>query len=318
MSERLGIRRTAVIETAIYLGALLALDYFLFDGTRFRDVVPHPFWPIVILIAAQYGTSEGLMAATAATAALFVGNVPEQTIAQDAYDYLADLVRQPTMWLVTATVLGELRMRHVRERNDLRREVAAGLERQRELEAAHAHVSGLKDHLETRVATQLRSAMTMYHAARSLEKTDTSLVLLGVMEVVRSVMNPEKFSLYLLREDVLEVSIAEGWMPQDQYIRVFRAESRLFQHVVAGQQVLCVANEQDEETLLKQGVLAGPLMDNETGDVLGMLKIEEMGLFEMHFTNVQTFRVLCDWIADSYLVARRFEDAAELEPKRAV
>lgn len=317
MSDR--IRRAALLEIALYLGAALALDVFIFDGTRFRDVAPHPFWPIVLLIAAQYGTTEGLIAAGAATLALLGGNIPPQSIAQDRYDYLLAILREPVLWFVAATLLGELRMRHVRERMALDRALDDARRREEALRAAYTRVAALKDSLETRVASQLRTAMTMYSAARSLEKQDTSLVLLGVMEVVRTVMNPEKFSLYLLREDVLEVSIAEGWKPEDPFTRVFRAESRLFQEVILGQRVVCAASEADEEVLRKEGVLAGPLMDNENGDVLGMLKVEVLGLFELHFTNVQTFRVLCDWIADAYVNARRLELAAaepELERHR--
>lgn len=316
MTGGFGVRRTAVIEIALYLGAAVALDYAFFSGVRFRDVAPHPFWPIVILVAVQYGTSEGMLAAAAASAALLVGNIPAQTISQDTYDYVTQLVREPVTWLVAATAIGELRMRHVRERDELQRELATARQAQKDLTIAHVRVSALKDSLETRVASQLRTVMTMYHAARSLEKQDTSLVLLGVMEVVRAVMSPEKFSLYLLREDVLEVSIAEGWTPDERFLRVFHAESNLFREVIVAQRVVCAASEQDEEILLKEGVLAGPLMDNETGDVLGMLKVEELGLFELHFTNVQTFRVLCDWIADAYVNARRFEAAAEAEAER--
>jgi hypothetical protein len=112
------------------------------------------------------------------------------------------------------------------------------------------------------------------------------------------------------------VSIAEGWTPEDRYARVFRSDTRLFQDVIGAQRVLCAANERDEQSLLREGVLAGPLMDKETGDVLGMLKVEALGFFELHFTNVQTFGVLCDWIADAYVNARRLEIAAEPAERR--
>lgn len=316
MLARLGFRRAAVIEVLLYLGAALALDVLFFDGTRFRDVQPHPFWPIVVLAAAQYGTSDGMLAAAAASAALLLGNIPPQDLSQDSYDYITTLVREPVAWFVAATVLGELRMRHIRERDELRHDLDASRRREATLSDAHARVTALKNSLETRVAGHLRSAMTMYGVARSLDRQDSSEVLLSVMEVVRTVMSPEKFSLYLLREDVLEVSIAEGWTAEDRYARVFRSDTGLFQDVIGAQRVLCAANERDEQSLLREGVLAGPLMDNETGDVLGMLKIEALGFFELHFTNVQTFGVLCDWIADAYVSARRLEAAAEPAERR--
>jgi hypothetical protein len=113
----------------------------------------------------------------------------------------------------------------------------------------------------------------------------------------------------LLRDDVLEISIGEGWNSTSALSRTFRSDSRLFQEVIARQRFVCAANPDDELILGNEGVLAGPLIDRETGDVMGMLKIEKMGFFELHFSNVQTFHVLCDWIADAYLNARRFQIA---------
>ncbi len=180
-------------------------------------------------------------------------------------------------------------------------------QRENELRQAYERVSALKDSLETRVAGQLRTAISMYQAARGLDKQDRRELLLGVMAVVRAVMNPEKFSLYLMRDGRLEVSTTEGWTADDVRARVFGADSRLFQEVIGRQRVVCVASREDEPVLLQQGVLAGPLMDGETGDVLGMLKIEKLGFFDLHFSNVETFRVLCDWIGQAYVNARQAE-----------
>lgn len=305
----LGIRRSALLEVVLYLTAALVLDALLFDGTRYRSLSLHPFWPIVLLTAVQYGTTEALVAAGLASAALLVGNIPEQAISQDHYEYLFTLVREPVMWFVAAIAFGELRMRHMRERSALRVDLAKALEREQGVSAAYSRLTVVKDNLETRIAGQLRSAITMYQAARSLEKMDPSEVLLNVMEVVRIIMNPEKFSLYLLENGVLEVCTGEGWTAEDSLSRVFRADSPLFHEVIARQRVVCGANEEDERVLANEGILAGPLMDRESGQVIGMLKIERIGFFELHFSNVQTFGVLCDWIADAYVNARRFQTA---------
>lgn len=304
-----GIRRSAFIEIGVYLGVALLLDEVVFSGARFRQVSPHPFWPIVLLTAAQYGTAEALIAATVATAVLFLGRLPEPALLQDGYDYLLTLVSTPVQWLVAAVAIGELRMRHVRERDAALRGLELARVRELETTAAYNRLTAIKDDLETRIAGQLRSAITMYQAARSLEKMDTSEVLLGVMEVVRVVMNPEKFSLYLFRDNVLEVSIGEGWAAEDSLSGVFTADSPLFQEVIARRRIVCAASAADERILADQGVLAGPLADRETGQVIGMLKIEQIGFFGLHFSNVQTFSVLCDWIADAYVNARRFESA---------
>lgn len=305
-----GLRRSALTEIAVYLTALLALDWWGFSGDRFWTVSPHPFWPIVLLLAIQYGTSEALLAAGCATAALLAGNIPPQSIDQDVYTYLFAIVKNPFLWTLAALVLGEIRMRHVRERRELEDSAARLEARGKELAAAYERLKVIKENLESRIATQLRTAVTMYQATRTLERQDPSEVLLGVVDTVRSIMNPIKCSLYLLREDTLEISVGHGWEPGDSHIRVFRPTSTLFREVIGNQRVLCAVNRDDEMILSTEGVLAGPLVDTETGSVLGMLKIEKLGFLDLHFSNIQTFKILCEWIADSYLNAQRFETAS--------
>ncbi len=305
--EVFGMRRSALVEIGLYLIVAVALDYFFFRGDRFWNASLHPFWPLIVLVAAQYGTAEGLLAAFASSAVLLLGNVPEQSINQDSYEYLLAVTKNPLMWAVSALILGEIRMRHLREKQRLEGELDEAGKHTRELAAAYGRLSAIKSDLENRVAGQVRTAMTIYQASRSLEKINPGEVLLGVMDTVRAVMNPKKCSLYLLREDALEISIAEGWRPNDTNARVVNSKSSLFQEIVGRQRVLCAASPDDEIHLGKEGVLAGPLIDRETGEVIGMLKIESLGFLELHVTNVQTFKMLCDWIADSYVHARSFQ-----------
>jgi hypothetical protein len=307
----LGVRRTALLEIAVYLVAALLLDHFAFADNRFREVTPHPFWPLILLMAVQYGTSEALIATALCTVALLAGNMPQQSINQDIYDYLLNVTKLPFLWMVASLVLGEIRMRHVRERGDLEQALEKAVMENGEITAAFERVSVVRQSLEGRIASQLRTAVTMYQAARSLDRLDSSEVLLGVVDTVQAILNPQKCSLYLLRDDALEISIGHGWTSEDRLTRVFRADSRLFQEVIGKQRFVCAVNPDDEFTLSNEGVLAGPLIDHATGAVLGMLKIEELGFLDLHFSNIQTFSVLCDWIADSYLNAQHFEAARD-------
>jgi hypothetical protein len=211
--------------------------------------------------------------------------------------------------MIAALVLGEVRMRHTRERDELEEALARSVGQERELAMAFERVNTVRQSLEGRIAGQLRTAVTMYQAARSLDRQDPSEVLLGVVDTVLAILNPIKCSLYLLRDDALEISIGHGWTRDDNLHRVFKSTSSLFQEVIGKQRVLCAVNPEDELVLTGQGVLAGPLVDHGTGAVLGMLKIEELGFLDLHFSNIQTFTVLCDWIADSYLSAQHFQEA---------
>jgi len=304
-----GLRKSAIAETLLYLGGALLLDQLVFKGDRFWTVSPHPFWPIVLLVSAQYGTSEGLFSALAATIALLAGKLPEQTLSQDLYDYIFYVSKNPLMWSTAAVVWGELRARHANEARGVREELEAAKNQALTVTAAYKQLAETNEKLELRVAGQLKTAIRMYEAARGIDKLEPGQVMSGVSRLVRVVMNPEKFSLFVLKNDRLELATNESWSADDPYASEFSARSMLYQEVIGRQRWLCCANREEEIVLGTEGMLAGPLVNSETGEILGMLKIESLGFLELNLSSVQTFKVLCEWIAIAYGNALRFKDA---------
>jgi hypothetical protein len=304
-----GLRRSALLEMALFLTVALIVDHLFFGGKRFIEVSLHPFWLIVILISSQYGTGEGLVSAALSTAGLLLGNVPEQTLSQDTYQFLFDIFRLPLSWFVMALLLGEIRMRHMRERDKLRLDLADTAAREEVLSRSFGNLSLIKDKLEERVAGQLTTAITMFQAARDLEKLDPAEVLRSMANIVRAVMKPEKFSIYLLKDDRLEIAIHEGWSQKDNFSRTLNSGSPLFRAAIGGQRFLCCVSRDDEAILAHEGILAGPLINTATGEICGLLKIEKWSFLNLNFSNVQTFKILCQWIASAYGNARRYEMA---------
>ncbi|PWU05656.1 MAG: hypothetical protein C5B51_13995 [Terriglobia bacterium] len=304
-------RAAPLWEIVLFLGTALAIDQFLLDGNRFRSLPEHPFWILVLLIAVQYGTNAALLAALASTIALLAGHVPPQGVFQDRFAWLFEVCRLPLLWFVAAVILGELRMRHIRERARLRTELTETADRERVLAEACKKLSAVKDTLETRVAAQLRTAVGVYDAARAIEKLEPSEVLLGVANLIRSVMNPEKFSLYLLRNGVLELSHAEGWTVEDSFPERYTPSATIFQEAIGRQRMLSVANPEDEIALSGQGMIVAPLIAPDTGRVIGILKIERLGFLDLNFSNVQTLKVLCQWVGAAYENAQHYQAARE-------
>lgn len=98
---------------------------------------PHPFWLPIAIAAIAYGTAGGLgVAAIATLAHLAAGTVPH-IAGTDFYDWQLAAWREPVLWLIAATVLGELRRHHDAVVADLGARAAAARE-QAELAAEHA------------------------------------------------------------------------------------------------------------------------------------------------------------------------------------
>ncbi len=306
----LGLRRSAIVEVLAFFAVALAIDFVFFDFGRFAGVAPHPFWAIVLLCAVQYGTSEGLLAAAASSAALLAWNLPPQRFDEDLYQWLLGATLEPLLWTVAAVVFGELQGRVRRERDELREEALQSRKREEVIAAAYRKLDARREALESRVAGQLRTVFAIYNAAKGIERMATDEVQAGVADLVRTVLGPRRFSVFLLSGDALTLATSEGWDGAGTvYARAFDGQSRLFQAVVGSHRTLVAASAADEQVLGGEGLLAGPLLNVDSGEVIGMLKIEEMGFLDLSVTSTENFRLLCEWIGTAYAQARRFESA---------
>ncbi len=307
----LGLRISAFIETGLFLLVALLLDAFFGGGDRYWGIEPHPFWIIVILMAVQYGVPEGILAVAASTLALLLGNMPEQRYDQIMYDYIYEVSINPLMWVVAAVIVGILRERHIRERDELRQNLENAQEREEKIAESYEWVRELKQKLELRVAGQLRSSIDTYRAAKAVEKLNPQDVLEGVSELIRAVMNPQQFSVYLRDNGTASVTIMSGWADTDDYPRQYDSNSRLFQEVIGNRKTLCVVNDEHERILGGEGVLAGPLLDTQTGQVVGMLKVEKLGFTELNLSSVEAFRAVCEWVGMAFVNAGKYQMAKE-------
>lgn len=315
----LGIRVSALVEMLMGLVVITLLDAFVFSSDRFWDVNPHPFWIVVLIIAAQYGTAEGIVAAIAATLFYLVGNIPAQSEGMSHYDWLFSISINPILWLVGGWILGELRQRHIRERNLLAREVEESHQREELISTSYNFVKHRKESLEVQVSGQLLSSIDAYRAAKAVETLDPKSVMQGVERLVKSVLGPQKFSLSILHENKLSTTIIHGWAPGDKFAQEIDSYSPLFQALVGQRELLVVANEQHEISLDNQGILAGPILDPSTDRVIGMLKIEQLDFTSLSLNTVETFRALTDWVGTALVNARNYQSVkaeAIINPER--
>jgi len=310
-STILGLRASAVFEIAGFFIILLLATWLLGTDNRFWDVTPHPCWIIVLLISAQYGIGPGIFATIISCIYLLLGNLPDQGLGEGHYDRLLEILSRPAMWVAAALFVGGIANRHINSRRELADELEQSRERERKIADSYEWVSDGKQKLELQIAGQLSSSMNTYRAAKAIEKLDPRDVMNGVQQLVEAVLNPRKFSLYMLNDQVLENTIASGWEHGEEFARVIGNSTSIYQEVIGNQSVLCVANDQHERLLENQGVLVGPLTDSESGRVIGMLKIEDLGFADFSMSTIESFRSICDWIGASLVNAEKYQVAKD-------
>ncbi len=287
------------LEIALYVGLVLGVDAIWGSGDRFIHVEPHPFWAIVLLLAAHYGTAQALLATAICSVALLAGNLPAQGFEQSVHEYAIQVLQRPMLWMLASVVIGELRVSHRNQHADTAERLGHAERRVALLARAHRDVSGAKERLETRLAGQLRTATGMFEAARALETLDPARVLEGAADLLATALNARRFSMFLLEgnELVLQATQGEG---DAVLVRRYGATTALFQEVVGAQRFVTVATPAGETALAGDGLMAGPLIDPVSGTLFGMLKVEEMSFLDFNLGTVHTFKALCDWIAAAY------------------
>src|SRR5262249_28517615 len=105
----------------------------------------------------------------------------------------------------------------------------------------------------------------------------------------------------------LVLAANRGWNSADRFQQKFRPGTPLFGAIVEQRHTLIACKPECEAILDKQGLLAGPLSSEETGELIGMLKIEGMQFHEVTPVALHNCRILCEWIGAAYAQAQRFE-----------
>ncbi len=315
LSERtlIGCRLLAVLEICFCLGLFLFFDGFFGNSDRFASWPIHPFCIPVILASSYYGTREGLAAAILASLALLVGQLPEQRLNEVSNAWLLRAMYWPLIWSTIAITLGLIadNFRNRLKRIDL--ESRATANQLNSLTLAYQQSLRVNNQLETRVASQVCTVNAMYKASRAIERFEIGDVLVGVKELVVEVMQPSKFSLFLLNDNRLEAVLNLGWSDNENYQSEFSSSDTLFDAIVNHKQFLSVSNQNEIAFLRSEGLLAGPLINSETGNVIGMLKIENIEFRNLNHISIQNFRIVCEWISSSLGNAQRVQGFIEAQ-----
>jgi len=305
----LGLRLTAILEILVLIAIVLAIDMIVGDGDRFLSLQPHPFWIPVLLVSAQYGLENGLLAAVASGIALLLFNIPAPLPGEDVLSQAARLAFNPALWILGAVFVGGLAERHIRGRREADYAIRISEAESSVLRQSVERLAEANEKLENRVAGQLMTFAGLYDAAKAVERETPGEVLMGAARLVRSALNANEFSVFLLNEGILEAALCEGWKADSRKARSFRAGTPLFDQVVVRRMILHVAMPAGEVVLAQQGVMAGPIINPHSKVVRGMLKVEKLAFEDFTPSAVHNFRVLCEWLGAALTRAEELQSA---------
>ncbi len=296
----LGLRLSALVEIAIFFVLCFLISILSSSPINFFAVCPHPFWIIVILISAQYGTIEGLVAALVATIIYLLGPIPSRDILVEKALYFFELAKTPISWFVAALILGELRMRHIRERDLLRETAWNAEEREGQVAEAYNTLKKIKERLEVQVASEIPTALMLIDSFKEIERKEPVKIIEGTKRLIEILVNPEKFSIYLLEGEELKLNSAHHWEEKDNFKDVWHSDTSLYNAIVIGKRVVSITQKNDIPILKNEGVLAAPIVDPDTKQVYGMIKVEMIPFFHIKMATIESLRVIGEWVGISF------------------
>ena len=263
----------AFAELAALIGAIYLAD-LLMPGVDVANLEPSPYWIPVLLLSLQYGTVGGLMAAGAATLVYALGGLPEQAIEENHFTYLLRVWAMPILWIGVALVLGQFRLRQIEIKQRIKDRLA---ETTAESEGLGRYARMLEDRcrdLERRITTgsNANSAAVLDALQTFL---DPSATLTDALQAsVREAFPDAAVTAYLLTPWGLEPTVAAGDPALRRGDDVIKTESPLYAAIAGERRPVSVAQRGDEAILKGEGLAAVPVLQQETGRVIGMLKLE--------------------------------------------
>lgn len=305
-----------LLEVLCVFAFFVLYDFVFREGDRFAGLDHHPFWIPVLLFSVHYGTTVGIFSALCATFALLAGNLPIEMVDEGMYSYWRRAGSLPMFWLITSVVLGEMALR---QRNALRRaqdELEESISREELLCEAFTELEYVKQIREREIAALTSSSVQILDVISGASLRDPAAIMERVLELVSLALQPKKFSLYVVKEDSLSLALAKGWSADDRFGTRFSKTSDLYKSVINDAEVLTILDADKAKFLGAEGVMAAPLVDIRSNQVLGMIKLEDLDWSHVTAQNITLLRLIGEWSGSTYMFAQEFHQTKPRASKR--
>lgn len=307
----LGLRLSAIWETLLFLFILCLCSYLFGDGDRYITYKFHPFWIIVLLTASLYGTAEGIFAALVSTFALYFGNIPLMQADQTLFDYELQIGLLPMLWISVAFVLGEIRSTVDWRMKSLYEEALHADSKAERIASEFTSLKEQNQQLSLSLSSKEETVSSAFEVFRELESVDPGQVILGLNSIIELSLRPKKFSVYAMGTAGLEAVTGKGWTEEDHYTRRFTQETTLYHAMIEERRLISVINKADQKLLGVEGVLAAPLIDPDSQNVFGMIKVEEIEFQNLNLIRIESFKTVCELIGKAYANSKEYKKLQE-------
>lgn len=288
----------ALLEIFVLIVPLTLLDNFVPSFPNLADFQPHPFWLPVLLLSLQYGTLSGLVAAAVAILATLYIGWPQQDIGENHFAYLLRVWTQPALWIGTALVLGQFRLRQIERKLELQRLVGELTTQRNAIADFSGNLRRRCEALERHIASRRQSSgPSAIDALTHLGAVSWDHLPAAFAAAVEAVFGPCRATLLVNTGDGLAVAAAAGEHGGSEQARRIEAAEPIYRAVVVQGRALSVLAAGDEHELRGHGVVAVPVMAAKGERVVGLVKLEDVAPAELSDRTIARLGIVASVVA---------------------
>jgi len=305
------------IEMIAFIALIMLINFMVMRSDMgFHKVNPNPLWIVIIMVAARYGTGWG------ALSALMVSSIYLLTLPWNSAGLTSQLyARTPgvILFFIIAFILGETC-------NSLKKYVKAAEEESarkknevKGLTEKYTALEHVKKELETKVLGHHLTISSLYETARRLSQLQLEEVYPAVLETVKEYIEADKCSLYMLDNDRLGLKSYLGYETPETPPKTIAVEGNTLWRNIQNAEVFTMreqlqASGEPQKNVTKNqlpSIVCCPVKFG-TGNVIGMVNIEQLSFVKFHDASINLFSIISEWASRSIETAMRYKDAEKM------
>ena len=291
----LGFLTTLLEAVVLFLGMVAIETLVARAPIGAHGVHPHPYWLLVVPLAATRGLAGALVASTIATA--LVAHAAYRTEAGRLIDvFTLETLREPLLFFSVSFVIGELRDSFMR-RVGLQQVAIGELEQSLSLLATERDLLvQANNELKRRVVDSSAQFGNLMDTAQRIEDADVGRLYALALDMIVEHCGVSRCSVLAVSSDgQLDVAAQRGWdNAQLSQILADANEGGLVARALAeGVRINAFSSDQAPPSC---GPLIVAALAGVDGVVCGIVCIDEIPIRQLNDTTVMTFYGIVDWI----------------------
>ena len=311
----LRLPKSAYTGTLLGLGTVVAINFLWFAGNLgFEGIHPHPFWLVVLPMAARYGFTAGLVSGTASGLALLGLQLLGGTL--PSVERLLDLenLARPIFFVAGGILIGEIREAQKRRYLELAETHQALTSAHDDLVQRFEALNRAKQELDTHIISQEQTLTTVYEAAKGLKSLDEEAIFPAVVAIAVDFLSAEACAIYRLADNRLRLAASQ--QPESGFER--RQELPVDEGM-AGEAIIsrrtvslnAMTPSADFAALAAEGIIICVPLLNSKRQVLGLLTIEKLPFIKFNPQTVRLASIIGEWCGSAIENAITFKETLD-------